>query len=38
MGTLVRRAHSYRATATTETLISAIAEDQVERLVLYDGT
>jgi hypothetical protein len=38
MGTLVRRARSCRATAANETLVSAIAEGQVERLVLYDGT
>ena len=34
----LRRARSCRATAATETLVSAIAEGQVERLVLYDGT
>jgi hypothetical protein len=31
-------ARSCHATAATETLVSAIAEGQVERLVLYDGT
>jgi hypothetical protein len=34
----LRRARSCRATAATETLVSAIAEGQIERLVLYDGT
>jgi hypothetical protein len=34
----LRRARSCRATAATETLVSVIAEGQVERLILYDGT
>jgi hypothetical protein len=35
---LASPARSCRATVATETLVSAIAEGHIERLILYDGT